>query len=74
MLLKKLFNVGFEEVTVAERRPFGLDELTRYPLFAPDFIDFMRKVMPPERHHELVFSIVVTARKRVGEAPAPQPH
>jgi len=62
VLLKKFFNVGFEEITVVDRRPFGLDDLTRYPLFAPEFIDFMRKVMPPRRHRELVRSIVVTAR------------
>ncbi len=46
-----------------ERRSFGLADLTRYPLFAPDFIDFLRRIMPVERHGELVFSIVVTARK-----------
>lgn len=72
--MKKFFNVGFEDVAVVERRPFGLDDLTRYPLFAPDFIEFMRKVMPPERHRELVFSIVVTARKPPGEAPAARLH
>ena len=46
-----------------ERRAFGLQDLTRYPLFTPDFIDFLRRVMPPHRHAELVFSIVVTAGK-----------
>lgn len=71
--MKKFSNVGFEEVTVIDRQPFGLDDLTRYPLFAPDFIEFMRKVMPPERHRELVFSIVVTARKPAGETPARRP-
>lgn len=63
MLLKKFFNVGFAEIEVVERRPFGLDDLVRYPLFAPDFIEFLRRVMPPHRHGELVRSIVVTARK-----------
>ena len=61
--MKKFFNVGFEEIRVVERKPFGLVDLTRYPLFTPDFLDFMRRIMPPERHAELVFSIVVTARK-----------
>lgn len=55
--------MGFEEFRVVERKPFGLEDLTRYPLFDPDFLDFMRRVMPPERHAELVFSIVLTARK-----------
>ena len=59
--MKKFFNVGFAEIQVVERSAFGLADLGRYPLFAPDFLDFMRRVMPPERHRELVFSIVVTA-------------
>jgi hypothetical protein len=63
VLLKKFFNVGFEGIEVVERRPFGLEELTCYPLFTSDFIDFMRRVIPPHRHAELVSSIVITARK-----------
>lgn len=62
MLLKKFFNVGFEEIVVVDRRAFGLADLSRYPLFAPEFLDFMRKVVPPARHNDLVFSITVTAR------------
>jgi hypothetical protein len=63
VLLKKFFNVGFEAIEVAERSPFGLDDLERYPLFAPDFIDFLRRVIPPISHAGIVFSIAITARK-----------
>ena len=71
MLTKKLVNVGFEEIVLGERRPFGLDDLRRYPLFSPDFLDFLRRAMPPQRHDELVYGVVVTARKpREGAAPA----
>lgn len=48
---------------MVDRRPFGLDDLHRYPLFAPEFLDFLGRVMPPGRHAELVVSIVITARK-----------
>lgn len=65
MLLKKFLNVGFADITVAERAAFGLDELGRYPLFAPDFLVFLRGVIPPARHRELVFSIIVKASKPV---------
>lgn len=68
MLLKKFFNVGFEEVEVVDRRGYGLEDIARYPLFSPDFLAFLRKVTPPERHAELVSSIVITARK-----PLPRP-
>jgi len=68
VLLKKFFNVGFVDITVAEQSAFGLDDLGRYPLFAPDFLEFLRRVIPPERHRELVLSIAVKASK-----PAPAP-
>ena len=68
MLLKKLFNVGFADITVAERAAFGLDDLGRYPLFAPDFLDFLRQAVPTARHRELVFSIAVTASKPANPA------
>jgi len=48
---------------VVERRDFGLDDLKRYPLFAPEFLEFLRQVIPPTRHAELVASIVLTAMK-----------
>lgn len=67
MLLKKFFNVGFEAIEVWDRRPFGLDDLRRYPLFAPEFLEFLRTAMPAARHAELVYSIVVTARKPATE-------
>ena len=71
MLTKKFVNVGFEEIVLGERRPFGLDDLRRYPLFSPEFLDFLRQVMPPQRHDELVYGVVVTARKpREGAASA----
>jgi hypothetical protein len=63
VLLKKLSNVGFEGIEVAERRPFGLDDLRRYPIFSPDFLDFLRRAMPPQRHDGLVYGVVVTARR-----------
>lgn len=63
MLLKKFFNVGFEDIEVHDRRPFGLATLSRYPLFTPEFLDFLGQALPPERHDDLVLALVVTARK-----------
>jgi hypothetical protein len=67
VLLKKFFNVGFGDITVVERRSFGLSDIARYPLFTSDFIDFLRRLMPPERHAELVLSMVIVARKPTAE-------
>lgn len=63
MLLKKFLNVAFEEIEVHDRRPVGLAEVARYPLFTPEFLDFLRQVLAPGRHDEIVWSIVVTARR-----------
>jgi hypothetical protein len=70
VLLKKFFNVGLEQIQVAERRPFGLEELARYPLFAPEFLEFLREVIPAHRHREVASSIVVTARRAESEREA----
>lgn len=70
MLLKKFFNVGFEAIEAHDRRPFGLDDLRCYPLFTKEFLDFLQRVLPPERHGEVVWSVVVTAqRPRLRTAP-----
>jgi hypothetical protein len=63
VLKKKLTNVGFEALAVAERRPFGLDALATYPLFPVEFLDFVRSVVPRDRHDTIVFSLVITAQK-----------
>lgn len=63
MLTKKLGNVGFTAIATAARVPFGLDALARYPLFPPEFLDFIRDAVPPDRHDTLVYSVVVTGRK-----------
>ncbi len=67
MLLKKFFNLGFETIKAHARRPVGLADLRRYPLFTPEFFDFLQRVLPADRHDQVVYSVVVTARK-----PAPR--
>ena len=63
-----MVNVGFEAPVVFDRRPFGLAVLGRYPVFPPEFVDFVRRVVPPEHHDTLVHAVVITARKG-GERP-----
>jgi hypothetical protein len=63
VLTRKLGNVGFAPVASVDRAPFGFEALARYPLFAPEFLDFVRAVIPPHLHDQLVYAVVVTARK-----------
>jgi tRNA 2-thiouridine synthesizing protein A len=63
VLLKKFHNLGFEAIEAHSRRPVGLADLRRYPLFTPEFFDFLQRVLPADRHDQVVCAIVVTARK-----------
>jgi hypothetical protein len=53
---------------------FGFGDIALSPLFASEFIDFLRLIMLPERHVELVLSIIIAAREptaeRVGIGPS----
>jgi hypothetical protein len=60
---RKLFNVGFEAVATVDRRPFSIADLARYPLFPPEFLDFVRRVLPVERDQNVVHTVVVTGRR-----------
>jgi hypothetical protein len=59
-------NVGFEDVATLERRPLGIDALAPYPVFPPEFLDFLRRVVPVTRHETLVHAVVVRAHKPGG--------
>jgi hypothetical protein len=61
VLERKLVNVGFDRVVLRDRRPFGLATLARYPIFAPKFLDFVERAVPPDRHDALVYAVDVTA-------------
>ena len=60
---EKLEKAGFEAVTLAERVPFGLEDVASYPLFTPVLIEVMRRVMPPERQGRVATSVIARARK-----------
>lgn len=63
VFVEKVASVGFVDVDVRERRPFGLQDAADYPLFTPDLIDLMRRLIPPERQAQVATAITVTARK-----------
>jgi hypothetical protein len=63
VLRKKLTNVGFDAPSVAERRPFGLAALARYPIAPPGCPALGGPVGRRARHDAIVVSLVVTTRK-----------
>jgi hypothetical protein len=56
-------NVGFREPITLAQRPFGLEALARYQIFPPEFLDFVRRVVPAERHDSMVYAVEMTAVK-----------
>lgn len=63
VFVKKLENVGFVDVEVIERYPLGLAEAAEYPLFTPDLIDLMGRLLSPARQLEVATAITVRAQK-----------
>ncbi len=57
----KLARAGFREIHVLERRPLSIDDCALYPLFPPEVIDLMRRMLPPERHPSVAVAAVVSA-------------
>jgi hypothetical protein len=63
---RKIEKVGFEEVWIGERIPFGVDQVGLYPLFTPALVDGMRRLLPPERASRVATSVIAKARKPTG--------
>jgi hypothetical protein len=63
VFVSKLSRVGFTELDVRERFPFGLDRAAGYPLFTPDLVALMHELLPEERHDEVATSVIITATK-----------
>jgi arsenite methyltransferase len=59
----KLRKVGFIDVSIGEKIPYGVEHATLYPLFTDDLVELMRKLIPPERHDRVAISVIAKARK-----------
>ena len=64
--VEKLEKAGFEGVTISERVPFGVDDVAWYPLFTPELVSLMRRVIPAERQAPVATSVIARARKTTG--------
>lgn len=61
--VERLAKTGFADITVVERQTYGVSELATDPLFPPDLIAAMRRLIRPEVQEQIGVRIVVTARK-----------
>jgi len=57
----KLAKAGFDDIAVVSRESIGIDQLALYPLFTPDLLDLMRRLIPAHRHDRIGLAIIITA-------------
>ena len=62
-LYKGLRRAGFREVAIEPIDGFGIAECALYPLFGPELLDLLLRLVPPDRHDRIATSVFVTARK-----------
>lgn len=58
----KLEQARFDGIQVLERRSMGVEDCALYPLFTPELLDLMRRLIPPERQGTVAVAVVVSAR------------
>lgn len=61
--MNKLQKVGFADVRRGEESPIGIDECAQYPMFTPELLALMRRLIPPQRQAAVGRSVIYTARK-----------
>jgi hypothetical protein len=60
--VEKLKRVGFSDISIPERNPFGLEDAEMYPLFTEDLMALVRRLMSPDKQKQIGTAIVLSAR------------
>jgi arsenite methyltransferase len=68
---RKLDRAGFTDMVFRARSAFGVDDCAVLPLFTPELIELMRRLIPASRQDLVAMSVIVTARKPPAEDPRP---
>ena len=63
MFGEKAAKGGFPTIEVFDRRSMTLDELAVYPLFTPDFLEWLKKSIPPVQQDQIIYTACITAKK-----------
>jgi quercetin dioxygenase-like cupin family protein len=70
---RKLDRAGLVDVEMSERSPLTLDDVALYPLFTPEVLTLMRRLLPDDTRKHIATSLIVRARKpaiRIPHVPA----
>ena len=60
---KKLEKAGFTHFQFSGRRAFSIDDCAAFPLFTPELLEVMRRVIPAEHQSCVATSVIVRARR-----------
>jgi hypothetical protein len=60
---RKIQKVGFTDVWIGEKQPFGIEQAAVFPLFTDEVIELMRTLIPAERRDSVAISLIAKARK-----------
>ena len=66
---RKLDRAGLVDVEMSERSPLTLDDVALYPLFTPDVLKLMRRLLPDDTRQHIATSLIVRARKPAVRVP-----
>lgn len=75
VLGRKLERVGFADVRMSERMTYGIDDVALYPLFTPEVLALMRRLIPAEAQGRVAVGVLVRGTRAEaaaarGRAPA----
>jgi SAM-dependent methyltransferase/quercetin dioxygenase-like cupin family protein len=66
---RKLDRAGLADIEMSERSTLTLDDVALYPLFTPEVLSLMRRVLPDNARQHIATSLIVRARKPAGRIP-----
>ena len=66
---RKLDRAGLVDVEVTERSMLTLDDVALYPLFTPEVLSLMRRVLPEDTRRHIATSVIARARKPAVRTP-----
>lgn len=69
VFVRKLDRAGLVDVEMSERSPISLDDVALYPLFTPDVLALMRRLIADDARQHIATSLIARARK-----PMARPH
>ena len=61
---RKMEKAGFTGVWIGNKVPYGIEQAALYPLFTPEIIELMRRLIAPDRQASVSISVIAKAWNR----------